>query len=132
MKLENKKILPEYRLLNAFIGKNGKEGIEGKLEQKKRLIDYLSRYNDIYEYCKDWYLWYDESNETDVKDFIDKNILVEASKRAIKTVDDVKRYMDIAEFFWELRKKHYLRVGKTETELDEVNKKIAEAERYLT
>ena len=109
----NQKNVPlKYRLLNSFVGKNGKKGIEAKLRLKEILIKYLSQYDDVYGYCEDWYLWYDETKEFDVRGFIDANILNEKSISPINEPEDVKRYMDIAEFFWKVREKHYLSAGR--------------------
>lgn len=123
--VKKKNVPLKYRLLNSFVGRNGKEGIEGKFKLKEKLIKYLSQYDDVYGYCEDWYLWYDETKEFDVRKFIAENILNEKSISPINEPEDVKRYMDIAEFFWKVRKKHYLNAGISEEEMVKINKKIA-------
>ena len=123
--VKQKNVPLKYRLLNSFVGRNGKNGIEAKYRLKEKLIKYLSQYDDVYSYCEDWYLWYDETKEFDVRRFIDENILNGKSIIPFNEPEDVIRYMDIAEFFWKVRKKHYLNAGISEDEIVEINKMIA-------
>lgn len=122
--MEKQDVPDKYRLLNSFVGRGEKRE---KLLNKKCLIDYLSQYNDIYGYCVDWYLLYDYKNQDEIRSFIDMTLLSEKSIKTIKTSEDVNRYMNIAIYFWDLRKKKYLEVGIDEDELNYINAKIANA-----
>lgn len=123
-----REIPSKYRLLNSFAGRNGNKGKKSKLLLKKELMQYLSGYKDIYGYCKEWYLLYDAPNENSVRRFIDEYLLAKESAKIIKTCDDVKRYMDIADFYWDIRKKRLIDAGYTEEQLTEINIKIAQSD----
>lgn len=126
IKSNHQEVPDKYRLLNSFPGRTS---WENKLKIKEALIQYLSQYNDIYSYCKDWYLLYDETKEYDTKKFIDEIILNEKSINIIKEPEDVIRYMDIANYFWTLRKKHYIAAGMSEKQLIDVNERISSYDR---
>lgn len=60
------------------------------------LYDLLENYKDVYQYCEDFY-------NIDNKEFINK--LINNGKSEIKNGEDLKRYMDLANEFWGLKKK---------------------------
>lgn len=60
------------------------------------LYEILENYSSIYSYCKTFYNLED-------KKFIDK--LIENGKKPIKTTEDVKNYMELANEFWSIKKK---------------------------
>lgn len=62
------------------------------------LYELLENYNDIYEYCKDFY-------NINNKEFVKR--LIENGKSEIENPEDLCKYMKLAEDFWELKKKIY-------------------------
>lgn len=61
------------------------------------LYELLENYNDVYEYCKDFY-------NINNKEFVKR--LIENGKSEIENPEDLWRYMKLAEDFWELKKEN--------------------------
>jgi len=66
-----------------------------KSENFSVLYDLLEKYEDVHEYCRNFY-------KIDNKEFVGK--LIDNGKYQIKTAEDVEKYMNLAYEFWEIKK----------------------------
>ena len=100
-----------YELDEYYNKRDGKE--KTKLEKyletvkyhednKKCLVNYLEKFGNIQTYCKEIYFLEDKAFEQIVRPIIEK----EEGPPKIKSPEDVKKYMDLAERFWEMKKIH--------------------------
>lgn len=88
-----------FRLDQYFSGLST-EILSSSSEPNKPLLKaFLNNFKDIYEYCKAIYFIKD-------KEFIDE--IIKQGKLPIKKCEDVVRYMNLAQKFWNKKESHFL------------------------
>lgn len=86
-----------YCLNELFIHKNEFVISYSTQCNKSCVLEYLNTFSDIYDYCKKIYF-------IDKKDFVER--LIENGSKPINNSFDLKRYMDFAIEYWEIKKRN--------------------------
>lgn len=81
-------------------------------QNKVALKSYLKGFDNIYDYCHHVYFLYGAitvgKRDIESKEFI--NDLIIHGSKLINTAASIERYMDLAENFWEFKKKHFIKI----------------------